>query len=328
MQIGDENVLRAGLLLDEVFGATNRVALIPYVTSGSSSAKTLPSVCDFLLWYAKDKSQVKYRQLYEPLSRAEKAANMSFHAMVELPDGSTDSPSPEQLTDPDGKLPPGARFYQRMPLNSPGISKSGRSQPYYWNGQEWPCPAGEQWRVSMEGMERLDNLGRLDAAGPGSILRWKRYEDEIPGRQIHNLWRRKASASDKRYVVQTADSVIERCVLMATDPGDLVFDPTAAGPRRRWLLRSGDGVGLLAIRRQSLSPLRANDSPQRPSPTGRWLTQPTAHAKRQNSQASLLPLRPPMDGATTPPKASSTNESLRCRQVSWRMTRTPTPYCL
>ena len=244
MQIGDENVLRVGLLLDEVFGAENRVALIPYVTSGSSSAKTLPSVADFLLWYARDKSQTKYCQLYEPLSRAEKAANMSFHAMVELPDGISVSPSEEQLADPDANLPQGARFYQRMPLNSPGISTSGRSEPYYWKGQHWACPAGEQWRVSMEGMERLDQLGRLDAAGPGSILRWKRYEDEIPGRRIHNLWHRKASASDKRYVVQTADSVIERCVLMSTDPGDLVFDPTCGGATtavaaekwgRRWI---------------------------------------------------------------------------------------------
>lgn len=261
MQIGDENVLRVGLLLDEVFGAENRVALIPYVTSGSSSAKTLPNVTDFLLWYAKDKPQAKYHQLYEPLSRAEKAANMSFHAMVELADGSTESPSEDQLTNPDQNLPQGARFYQRMPLNSPGVSTSGRSDPYFWKGRAWPCPAGEQWRVSMEGMERLDQLDRLDAAGPGSILRWKRYEDEIPGRQIHNLWHRKASASDKRYVVQTADSVIERCVLMATDPGDLVMDPTCGGATtavaaekwgRRWITCDTSPVAV-SIARQRLS---------------------------------------------------------------------------
>ncbi|MCQ3808351.1 MAG: site-specific DNA-methyltransferase [Acidimicrobiaceae bacterium] len=261
MQIGDENVLRAGLLLDEVFGASNRVALIPYVTSGSSSAKTLPSVADYLLWYAKDKALVKYRQLYEPLSRAEKAANMSFHAMIELADGSSVAPSEQNLADPDRTLPEGARFYQRMPLNSPGISTSGRSDAYYWDGQYWPCPSGEQWRVSMEGMERLDELRRLDAAGPGSILRWKRYEDEIPGRQIHNLWHRKASASDKRYVVQTADSVIERCLLMATDPGDLVFDPTCGGATsaiaaekwgRRWITCDTSPVAV-SIARQRLS---------------------------------------------------------------------------
>ena len=87
VQIGDENVLRIGLLLDEVFGAENRVALIPYATSGGSSANTLPSVADFLLWYAKDRGQVKYRQLYESLDRAGKIELMSSYAMVELADG-------------------------------------------------------------------------------------------------------------------------------------------------------------------------------------------------------------------------------------------------
>ena len=69
MQIGDENVLRVGMLLDEVFGADNRVAVIPYATSGGSSSNTLPCVADFLLWYAKDKNQVKYRRTYEQLNR-------------------------------------------------------------------------------------------------------------------------------------------------------------------------------------------------------------------------------------------------------------------
>ena len=294
MQIGDENVLRAGLLLDEVFGASNRVALIPYVTSGSSSAKTLPSVADYLLWYAKDKALVKYRQLYEPLSRAEKAANMSFHAMIELADGSSVAPSEQNLADPDGTLPEGARFYQRMPLNSPGISTSGRSDAYHWDGQYWPCPSGEQWRVSMEGMERLDELRRLDAAGPGSILRWKRYEDEIPGRQIHNLWHRKASASDKRYVVQTADSVIERCLLMATDPGDLVFDPTCGGATsaiaaekwgRRWITCDTSPVAV-SIARQRLST----------ATFPYWTLADSVDGARLEAQLSGNPETPPPEG--------------------------------
>ena len=261
MQIGDENVLRVGLLLDEVFGAENRVATIPFVTSGSSSSKTLPSVADFLLWYAKDKEHVKYHQLYEPLTRAEKIEHMSSYAMVELSDGTTPALTPEERSDPDGHLPPGARLYRRMPLSSPGTSTTGRSEPYHWNEQEWPCPAGEHWRVSAEGMDRLAQLGRLDAAGPGSALSWKRYENEVPGRRLNNIWHKQMSTTDKRYVVQTADSVIERCVLMATDPGDLVFDPTCGGATtavaaekwgRRWITCDTSPVAI-SIARQRLS---------------------------------------------------------------------------
>ena len=229
MQIGDDNIHRAAILLDEVFGAENRVATITFVTSGSSSSSTLPSVADFLLWYAKDKDHLKYRQLYEPLSRAGKAELMSSWAMVELPDGSARRLTPEERSDPDSYLPEGAQIYQRMPLISPGVSTTGRSEPYHWNGRVWPCLSGGQWRVSVDGLDRLAELGRLDSAGSDSDLTWKRYENEVPGRRIHNVWHRVMRPSDKRYVVQTGDSIIERCILMATDPGDLVFDPTCGG---------------------------------------------------------------------------------------------------
>ena len=292
MQIGDENVLRVGLLLDEVFGAENRVALIPFATSGSSSAKTLPSVADFLLWYAKNKNHVKYHQLYEHLTRAEKIEHMSWHAMVELSDGTTQALTPEERDDPDEHLPPSARFYRRMPLSSPGTSTTGRSEPFRWNKQEWPCVPGRQWRVSMEGMDRLAQLGRLDAAGPGSALSWKRYEDEVPGRRIHNMWSNKMAASDKRYVVQTADSVIERCLLMATDPGDLVFDPTCGGATtavaaekwgRRWITCDTSPVAV-SIARQRLSTATLNPS---------WTLADSADGARQEAELSGKPPVPP-----------------------------------
>ena len=261
MQIGDENVLRAGLLLDEVFGADNRVVIVPFATTGSSSAKTLPSVADFLLWYAKDAQQVKYRQLYERLTRAEKIAHMSSYAAVELPDGTTRTLTDHEKHDPDAYLPEGSRLYRRMPLISRGTSTTGRSDPYCWDGKQWPCPLGQQWRVSMDGMDHLAEMGRLDAASPESALCWKRYENEVPGRQINNIWHQQMSASDKRYVVQTADSVIERCVLMATDPGDLVLDPTCGGATtalaaekwgRRWITCDTSPIAV-SIARQRLA---------------------------------------------------------------------------
>ena len=261
VQIGDENVHRMAVALDEVFGHENRVATIPFVTTGASSAHTLSSVADFLLWYARDKEAVKYHQLYEPLTRAEKVAHMNWDVMVELPDGTPSTLTPDQKADPDSYLPEGARLYRRMPLTSRGTSSTGRSDPYHWNGVDWPCPRGEQWRVSMAGMDRLSELSRLDSAGRDSMPRWKRYEEEMPGRRIHNVWHQQMSTSDKRYVVQTSDNVIERCLLMATDPGDLVLDPTCGGGTtalaaetwgRRWITCDTSPVAV-AIARQRLT---------------------------------------------------------------------------
>ena len=261
VQIGDENVHRMAVALDEVFGHENRVATIPFVTTGASPVRALGSVADFLLWYAKDKSQLKYRQLYESLDRVGMVEHMSSYVMVELSDGTTKALTPDEKRDPDTHLPQGARLYQRMPLTSQGTSTTGRSEPYHWRGHTWPCPVGDHWRVSTDGLDRLAQLGRLDAAGPGLKLGWKRYENEIPGRRIHNVWSSPMSASDKRYVVQTADSVIERCLLMATDPGDLVFDPTCGGGTtalaaetwgRRWITCDTSPVAV-AIARQRLA---------------------------------------------------------------------------
>ena len=259
VQIGDENVHRMAVVLDEVFGHENRVATIPFVTSGSSSARTLSSVADFLLWYAKDKAVVKYNQLYEPLSRREILEQWTWAARIELANGSTRALRDEEREDPDASLPPGARFCRWMPLTSQGTSMTGRSDPYHWNGHEWPCPTGRHWSVSVEGMDRLADLDRLDAAGANPPLHWKRYEDEFPGRRIHNVWSTQMSASDKRYVVQTADSVIERCILMSTDPGDLVFDPTCGGGTtalaaeiwgRRWITCDTSPIAMAIVRQR------------------------------------------------------------------------------
>ena len=226
VQIGDENVHRVGVVMDEIFGAENRLATISYTTTGGSSAHTLPEVADYLLWYAKDRKRTKYRQLYEPLTRREVIEHFSWHVMIELTDGQRRKPTPEERFDPDKHLPKDARIYRRMNLASRGLSTTGRSEPHEWDGRVFRCPASQQWRVSPEGMDRLAELGRLEALEGQTSLMWKLYEDEVPGRRINNIWAVQMSPSDKRYVVQTADSTIRRCLLMTTDPGDLVFDPT------------------------------------------------------------------------------------------------------
>ena len=262
VQIGDENVHRVGMVMDEIFGAENRVATISYATSGSSSANTLPQVADYLLWYAKDKPRVKYWRLYEPLTRAEVIESFSWHVMVELPDGQRRKPTPEECFAPDTYLPDGARIYARMPLDSQGVSTTGRSEPYEWNGRVFHCGKDRHWAISNEGRDRLGELGRLEALEGQDSLRWKRYEDEVPGRPINNIWSAPMSPTDKRYVVETATKAIQRCILMTTDPGDLVFDPTCGSGTtayvaeqwgRRWITCDTSRVAVTIARQRLMT---------------------------------------------------------------------------
>ena len=259
VQIGDENVHRVGNVMDEIYGAENRVATISYVTTGSSSTKTLPQVADYLLWYAKDKPQVKYRQLYQHLTRAEVIDFFNWDAMAEMPTGECRQLTQEERFDPDRFLPEGARIYRRMPLSSRGVSTTGRSEPYEWDGRLFRCPAGQQWRVSKEGLDTLAASKRLEVLEGQTSLRWKQYEDEIPGRRINNIWSAALRPRDKRYVVQTDTKVIQRCILMTTDPGDLVLDPTCGSGTtafvaeqwgRRWVTSDTSRVAITVARQR------------------------------------------------------------------------------
>jgi len=257
VQIGSENLHRISLLLDEIFGADNRISTITFAKSSGTSSSLIPEGSDYLLWYAKDRQQCtkKYTQLYESLDKREMLNFMSSYAMVEEPNGNCRNLKPDERAD-ISNLGDHLRLFSRSPLSSPGLSRTGRSEPYVWNGTSYPCDRGGHWRISKQGLDRLAALGRLIATADGS-LRWKRYSDEIPGRRINNQWHTPMPAKQKRYPVQTSENVLERCILMTTEPGDLVLDPTGGSGvtaavcekwGRRWIAIDTSPVSVATMR--------------------------------------------------------------------------------
>ena len=260
VQIGSENVNRVALVLDEVFGAENRIAQIMFNKRGSADTKLLPEVADHLLWYAKERTKATFHQLYEQFGRTEELAFRPSYTMIELSDGVTRRPTKEERDSPS-TIPVDARVYLRERLMSQGGTDGERGAPYTvpGGGTHTP-PATEHWSVSREGLDRLAELGRL--CENGRSLHYKRYISEVPGRRLNNMWSRQMSASDLHYVVETAESVIERCILMSTDPGDLVMDITCGGGTtayvaeqwgRRWITTDTSGVALAIARQRLLS---------------------------------------------------------------------------
>lgn len=278
LQISRKNLFRIALILDEVFGDENQVTVIPFKKSGGTSSLMIPEGTDYLLWYARDltAARTKYRQLFIPLTPREKLMRRPSYTFIEALDGSVRKPTRKELNDLDAGLEIDGTICERMGLISPGPSSTGRSEPYVWrnpppgfdpesSGDAGPhvfyCPVGEHWRVSLDGLRSLDNMGRLTAASPGSTLHWKRKEHEIPGTELSNLWHTQMSASDIHYVVETAESVIQRCILMTTDPGDLVLDPTCGSGTtayvaeqwgRRWITIDA-GMAAVSLARQRIA---------------------------------------------------------------------------
>ena len=220
VQISDENVHRLRIVMDEVFGADNFMAVISYATtSGFAQAKGLGRAGDYILWYAKDRSLVKVNQLWV------KAEDRSGFTNIELADG-TRRPATKGEKNGTDPLPPGARLYRNDNITSQGAPSS--AQPFEFEGKVYEPRRNVHWKASYpEGMRKLAEQRRIGASEKS--LYYIRYADDFGYAAMTNLWTdtyRYGAGTEKRYVVQTSSKVVERCIQMVTDPGDLVLDPT------------------------------------------------------------------------------------------------------
>ena len=217
VQISDENVHLVRNLMDEVLGVGNFLAIISVTKTagGLTTVSRIPSRLDYIVWYAKDSSGNKYHQLY--FERPDDI-EAGFNQLL-LPDGTVRSMTKRErnnLTD----IPAGARIFRSDSLTKPGpgskytIKLNGKS---YDSGNRW-------WGSPKESILRLIEIGRVRPFG--DTLRYLKFVDDFPLKPLNNLWEGLVGAKDLLYVVQTNEEIVKRCLLMTTDPGDLVFDPT------------------------------------------------------------------------------------------------------
>ena len=215
VQISDENVHLVRCVLDEVFGAGNFVSLITFVKTAAQSSVLLPSVSDYLLHYAKKKEMVKYHQLYR--DKISLNTLKEAYSWILLPDDTFRHATNHEIENG----PKRGRLFRLSPLTS---QRPPGSFPFEYDGQVF-LPGKQYWKTHEEGLRRLESSGRLQ--GSGRTLFYRLFLDDFPCVTYSNNWTdTQASFGHKVYVVQTNTKVIQRCMLMTTDPGDLVLDPT------------------------------------------------------------------------------------------------------
>ncbi|MCP3721313.1 site-specific DNA-methyltransferase [Paraburkholderia sp. CNPSo 3281] len=243
IQIGDENLHRVRALMDEIFGEENLVAQISFKTTDPLGQVGVARVYDFLVWFAKDVSKFKFRGLYRDRDISGDK-EYRFSDSLDLSEGSIDRSNEEFLNS----------VYRRRNATSSGFTPSC-TFPLSLFGRNFPPPGGKSWSSNSEGMARVAKANRLFILGKDPY--YKQYHRDFPYSQYENVWTDKPAAQSKRYVVETAEKFIQRCVLMTTDPGDLVLDPTCGSGTtayvaeqwgRRWITIDTSRVALALAR--------------------------------------------------------------------------------
>ena len=255
VQIGDENVHLVRCVLDEVFGSENRAGMISFRKTSGLTSGLLAQNADYLLWYAKDIENVRYRQ---PFVAKGTDSELGFYAYVESPDGTRARQSSD---DPPDVAQGEARAYSVGDLTSSHFYADG-TEAFDHQGRSYK-PSPRYWTTSPSGMRRLACAARIHVST--NSLRYVRFMSDFPVQPLTANWTDTITgqySDPKVYVVQTGTKVIERCLLMSTDPGDLVLDPTCGSGTtayvaeqwgRRWITIDTSRVALALARTRLMS---------------------------------------------------------------------------
>ena len=260
VQISDENVHLVRGVMDEVFGRENFVAEIIVEKTSSATSNTLGVVNDYLILYAKDKQQIKYRAIFHPKTIGEPGATQ--YVWAESPSGAEHRRLTQDEKQNASLIPHDWKVFACDNLTSMG--QASTPQPYEFGSKVFYPSSTAHWKPTYpKGMKQLEQSGRLVPIG--NSLMYKRYFNDFPVSPISNVWsdtKLTGFGEQKTYVVQTAVSVIQRCMLMTTDPGDLVFDPTCGSGTtavvaeqwgRRWITTDVSRVPLALARQRLLT---------------------------------------------------------------------------
>lgn len=251
VQISDENVHLVRCLMDEIFGSRNFVSQIAFKTSIGLGSKNLDGVYDIIIWYSKNYETIKYRQLYKVLERGEEGATR--YNYIELPNGTYRLLSQEERGNPN-LIPENSRFFTDQGLTSRTGSET-TIQSFEFGGKQYSPSAGG-WRTSLAGLKNLSQKGRILKAG--ATIRFKKFFDDFGAIALTNFWADVGGGIQSRldpkvYVVQTNTEIVKRCLLMTSDPGDLVLDPTCGSGTtayvceqwgRRWIALDTSRIAL------------------------------------------------------------------------------------
>lgn len=216
LQIGDDNVHLVRSLLDEIFGAENFVSLIAIKKTVGLGSSGLGATLDYIIWYAKDKSKYKFRQLFQTRT----VGGDTGYVWIELEDGSIRRMTSDEKDNPQ-RLPKNSKPFCAAPLLSSGYTQSCFFD-FELNGVKINAQR-YSWKTNLNGVKKLIKKNRI--IKPGSLPNYKMLAEDFPVEPLVNYWDG-VRASDMMYVVQTSNKVIQRCLLMTSDPSDLVLDPT------------------------------------------------------------------------------------------------------
>ncbi len=258
VQIGDENVHRVRPLLDEIFGETNCASQIGFlkvaaVSSPEAKTNVIGGLFDYVLWYAKDIKQVKYRQPYKEKILEEQTE----YRRVELVNGDRRSLNSKERKRLSDFVENGSKFYRQSDIISSGSSKA-LSTPFEVFGRSFKPNSNSHWKTTLAGLANLHKARRLEPRG--KQLSYVRFVNDFPVTLLGNWWDDvlfSSRSENKVYVVQTSAKVAQRCMLMASDPGDLILDPTCGSGTtayvaeqwgRRWITIDTSRVALALAR--------------------------------------------------------------------------------